>query len=105
MVSIISLKQVKKVLNKKFSSPSEWCIDNKLSINFGDDKTKTILSQKITSPKLNISYGDYSLLSKLNTAEYVGYYFDSDLNGESTARKVLTKINAKLNSYGGKGII
>ena len=31
------------VLNKKFSDLCDWFLDNKLSIHFGDDKTKCIL--------------------------------------------------------------
>ena len=29
--------------NKKFSSVCDWFVDNKLSIHFGEDKTKCIL--------------------------------------------------------------
>ena len=47
-------------------------------------------------PKLNISYGDYSL-KQCSTVEYLGCYLDSSLNGESMARRVLKKINNKLN--------
>ena len=39
-------------------------------------------------PKLNISYGDYSL-KQHNTVEYLGWYLDSNLNGESMARGVV----------------
>ena len=46
-------------------------------------------------PKLNI-YGDYSL-KQHNTVEYLGCYLDSNLNRESMARRVLKKINTKLN--------
>ena len=45
-------------------------------------------------PKLKI-YWDYSL-KKHNTVEYLGCYFDSNLNGDSMARRVLKKINTKL---------
>ena len=47
-------------------------------------------------PKVSISYGDYSL-KQHNTVEYLGCYLDSNLNGESMARRVLKKINTKLN--------
>ena len=47
-------------------------------------------------PKLSISYGDYSL-KQYSTAEYLGCYLDSNLNKESMARRVLKKINIKLN--------
>ena len=49
-----------------------------------------------SSPKLSKSYRDYSL-KEHNTVEYIGCYLDSNLNGESMARKVLKKINTKLN--------
>ena len=59
-----------------------------LPIHFGDDKKKQ-------TPKLNLPHGEYSL-KQHNTTEYLGY-FDSNLNGESMARKVLKKINTRLN--------
>ena len=37
------IQKIENVLNKEFSSLCEWFIDNKLSIHFGEDKTKTIL--------------------------------------------------------------
>ena len=36
------VEKIEKVLNKEFSSVCEWFIDNRLSIHFGNDKTKTI---------------------------------------------------------------
>ena len=37
-----------------------WFIDNKLSIHFGEDKTKSILFTRIKTPaKLNISFQDH----------------------------------------------
>ena len=50
------VEKIERVLNKEFSSLCEWFIDNKLSIHFGDDKTKTIFFSRMKSPpKLNIS--------------------------------------------------
>ena len=49
-----------------------------------------------SSPKLNKSYGDYCL-KQHNTIEYLGCYLDSNLNDMSMPRKVLKKINTKLN--------
>ena len=46
-------------------------------------------------PKLNI-YGDYSL-KQHDTVEYLCYYLDSNLNGESMACRILKKVNTKLN--------
>ena len=35
--------EIETVLNKNFSSLCDWFIDNKLSIHFGEEKTKSIL--------------------------------------------------------------
>ena len=40
------VEKIERVLNKEFLSLCEWFIDNKLSIHFGGDKTKTIFSLK-----------------------------------------------------------
>ena len=37
------IKTIEDQLNKDFTSLCEWCIDNKLSIHFGEQKTKSIL--------------------------------------------------------------
>ena len=53
------VEKIEKVLNKEFSSLCEWFIDNKLSIHFGDNKTKTIFFSRMKCPpKRNISYRD-----------------------------------------------
>ena len=53
------VEKIERVLNKEFSSLCEWFIANKLSIHFGDDKTKSIFfSQMKITPKL---HGNYSL--------------------------------------------
>ena len=91
------IEKIERVLNKEFSSLCEWFIDNKWSIHFGHDKTKTIfLSWIKCPPKLNMSYGDYSL-KQHNTVEYLGSCLDSNLNDQSIAPRVLKKINTKLN--------
>ena len=56
------VEKIEKVLNKEFSSLCKWFIDNKLSIHFGNNKTKTVFFSLMKSPpKLSISCGDYSL--------------------------------------------
>ena len=47
-------------------------------------------------PKLRISYENY-FLKQHSTEECLGYYTDSNLNGESMVRKVFKKINTELN--------
>ena len=86
------VEKIEKNLNKEFSSLCEWFIDNKLSIHFGDDKTKaTFFSRMKSPPKLIIPYGDYSLRQH-NTVEYLLCYLDSNLNGEPMARRVLKRL-------------
>ena len=50
----------KKILNEDFENFCDWFVDNKLSIHFGDDKTKTILfaskQKAMNIRKLNIKY-------------------------------------------------
>ena len=58
------VEKIEKILNKEFSSLCEWFVDNKLSIHFGDEKTKRIfflLKEKPTKTKQTIS----RLLSKI----------------------------------------
>ena len=37
------VKEIEKVLNQNFSDLCDWFVDNKLSIHFGEDKTKCVL--------------------------------------------------------------
>ena len=50
----------KKILNEDFENFCDWFVDNKLSIHFGDDKTKSILlaskQKAMNIRKLNIKY-------------------------------------------------
>ena len=74
-------------------------VDNKLSIHFGEDKTKSI----IFSPKnlrkradgIVIKRHDVTL-KQFSTVEYLGCLLDYMLSGEEMALKVLKKINGRL---------
>ena len=56
------LERIKEELTKNFSNICDWFVDNKLSIHFGEDKTKSILfSTKNRKRKIRIldmQYGD-----------------------------------------------
>ena len=86
-------------LKKDFNSLCEWFIDNKLSIHFGEEKTKLILfgtKQFLHKRKiLNIRYGD-TKMKQHTKATYVGCILDNDLSGESMVIKVLGLINGRL---------
>ena len=90
------VENIENVLNKEFSSLIPWFIDDKLSIRFGEDKTKSILFSNIRGLKeTNISFAGHSI-KRHETVEYLGCQLDSKLSGEAMASKVLKKINAKL---------
>ena len=51
------IRKIENVLNKESSSLCQWFVDNKLSIHFGEDKTKSILFSKTRGLKeINISF-------------------------------------------------
>ena len=51
------VNKIENVLNKELSSLFQWFIGNKLSIHFGEDKTKSILFSKARCLReLNISF-------------------------------------------------
>ena len=86
-------------MNKDFSNLCDWFVDNKLSIHFGEDKTKSIL---FTS-KGNIRKGNHINIVHNNIeikqhskVSYLRCILDETLLGESMALHVLSKINSKL---------
>ena len=90
------------ILNCLWSSYTnlcDWFVDNKLSIHFGEDKTKTILfGSKYKIKKagpLNIYYEDISI-KQHDKVTYLGCILDKTLSGESMALHVINKINARL---------
>ena len=59
------LELVKEGLTKNFSNICDWFVDNKLSIHFGEDKTKPILfstkNRKRAIGTLDIQYGNIKI--------------------------------------------
>ena len=88
---------IERNLNVDFSNLCDWFLDNKLSIHFGDDKTKSILfssKRKVKSlDPLNITYNRIKQHFKV---KYLGCILDATLSGESMALYVAIKINSKL---------
>ena len=93
------ISEIEKQLNKNFSSICDWFVDNKLSIHFGEDKTKSILfSSKRNVNKtgpLNIQYKDIKI-KQYSKVTYLGCILDQTLSGESMAIHVINKINSRL---------
>ena len=88
-----------KELTKNFSNICDWFVDNKLSIHFGEDKTKTILfstkNRKRKIGTLDIQYGDVKI-KQHSKVTYLGYELDESLSGEVMALKFMNKINSRL---------
>ena len=94
-----NVKEIEKQLNEDFSNLCDWFVENKLSIHFGDDKTKSILfASKLKLKKvgkLDITYKDIKI-SQHSKVNYLGCVLDESLNGESMALYVINKINSKI---------
>ena len=78
------LEQIKEELAQKFSNICDWFVDNKLSIHFGEDKTKSILfsikNRKRKIRVLDIQYGDVKT-KQYSEAIYLGCELDESLSG------------------------
>ena len=93
------VSKIEQNLNKNFSNICDWFVDNKLSIHFGEDKTKCILfgtKQKLNKTgSLNIKHGTIQI-KQYHTVTYLGCALDENLSGETMALKVISKINCRL---------
>jgi len=93
------VNEINRVLNKNFNSLCDWLVENKLSIHFGKEKTKSILfgsKRKLKSEdKINICRGNIEI-KQYSTVTYLGCILDCNMSGEYMATKILQKINARL---------
>ena len=75
------LEQIKEELTKNFSNICDWFVDNKLSIHFGEDKTKSILfstkNRKRKIGTLDIQYGDVQI-KQYSKVTYLGCELDEN---------------------------
>ena len=93
------VEEVEKKLNKDFQNVYNWFVDNKLHINFGEDKIKSVLfasNHKIKSArKLNTKHKDIKT-KQHSQVTYLGCILDENLSGQPMALKTLNKINGRL---------
>ena len=91
-----SLEVINENLNRDFSNLCEWFVDNKLSIHFGEDKTKCILfGSNRQKNDLNISFKDVKI-KQFSKLTYLGGTLDEAMKGEDMALYVLKKINSRV---------
>ena len=94
-----NIQKIEEQLNSDFTSLCEWFIDNKLSVHFGEEKTKSILfgtkRQLKDQRDLNLKYGDIEI-KQHSRVTYLGCILDNILSGEHMAAKVLNTVNNRL---------
>ena len=93
-----SIEQIEINLNRNFNTLCDWFLENRLSIHFGEDKTKSILFGRKNCKNLknlDIRRGDIMIKRHL-TVTYLGCILYENLSGESMATRMLGKINGKL---------
>ena len=97
------IKIIGEHLNRHVSTLADWFVDNKLSLHFGEDQTKSVLfSPKHRSKsigKIDISYKDVKI-KQHSKVTYLGCALDECLTGESKAMQVCTKVTSKLKFSG-----
>ena len=90
---------IEQQLNRNFSNICDWFVDNKLSIHFGEDKTKSVLLAPLNKckklRKLNISYGSLKI-KHYSEVTSLSCILDESLSGESVALNVVSKMNTRL---------
>ena len=97
--NIKTSQKLKKYLMKTLKIYVDWFVDNKLSIHFGDDKTKSILFASKRRPKnickLNIRHKEINIKQQAQ-ATYLGCVLDESISGETMTLKIINKIKGKL---------
>ena len=77
----------------------DWFVDNKLSIYFGEDKTKSILfasKRKIKNlQKIEIIYNNIRIRYH-SRVTYLGCILEETMSGESVGHIVISRVNARL---------
>ena len=77
----------------------DWFVDNKLSIYFGEDKTKSILFAskcKIKNlQKIEIIYNNIRIRYH-SRVTYLGCILEETMSGESMGHIVISRVNARL---------
>ena len=89
--------EIEKQLIRYFSSMCDWFVDSKLSIHFGQDKTKSILfdtKHKLWNAKsLNIVYNGTEIKQHAKV-KYLVSILDESLSSESMTLNIIDKINS-----------
>ena len=100
-----NIKTINEHLNRDFSTLVDWFVDNRLSVHFGEDKTKSIRffpkHRSKSIGQIDISYKDVKIKQYSNMT-YLECVLDECLTVEYMAIQVSTKVTSKLKSLCGK---
>ena len=92
------INKIENQLNKNFCDISDWFVDNKLSMHFGEDKKKSGFfyskSRRKNIKKLYIKYGDIQM--KQHSKVILRSLLDETMSGEAITLNIVSKINNKL---------
>ena len=94
-----NVTEIEKQLLRDFSSLCDWFVDNKLSVHFGQDKTKSILfgtKLKLRNAKALNSVYNGPEVKQYEKVKYLGCILDQNLSGESVGLNVIDKVNSRL---------
>ena len=93
------ISKIEQNLNKNFLNILDWLVENKLSIHFGEYKTKCILfgtKQKLNKTgSLDITYSVIQI-KQYHTVTYLGCALHENLSGKTMTLKVIWKTNCRL---------
>ena len=94
-----SIHEIKKQLTKDFSNICDWFVDNKLSIHFGEDKTKSILfifkgNLKLVE-ELDIRYKEIEI-KQYKHVNCLGCVLVKIMSTKNMAVRAIQKINSRL---------
>ena len=93
------LEQIKEELTKNFSNIFDWFLDNKLSIHFRKDETKsTLFPTKNRKRKIGTLYTHHGVvkMKQYSKVTYLRSELDESMLGEAITLKVINKINSRL---------
>ena len=91
-----NVKFIERNSNYDFNSLCEWFIDNKLSVHFGEDKTKSILFKRGNKSNLSLNITrNEEVIKQHPVVEYLGCLLDENMSSEAMARMVFKKVNGK----------
>ena len=94
---MLTIHVLLKISNNDSANICSWFVDSKLSIPFGEEETKSILT-KSNIKKPNIKYQNVEIKQR-SQVFYLGCVMDETMSGDPMDLKVISKLNTKLEFF------